>query len=445
MLGLILAASLSSAPFIRVNLDVREFGMHGTGTIVVDRANGRYVRQYDVGPASDSEGYDGTIVWTADAARSSYIQGNADTRARGLRWSNLYRTLGSAKSNSKVAIRVGSDTESSTFGDIRCIGQDFCVPFAISTRDQQGERILRVRSIDALQHVDASAFEPPPLPNDASVDTSTGVTSVAFSPERFHGRLIPLVVLNVRVNGSAPLRFLLDTGGQNILSPRAAKRLGIAAYGGSQVGGAGSGTLPFSFAWVDRVQIGAAQMRHQPFMILSLADVLPDIDGIVGAEMLSRFGARFNFVQSSLDLARTFPASWTEGATLSPIAFDKNVPDVAGSSDGFAGRFTLDTGSDGGLDIDAPFAKRNGLYQLYGARSDGKISGVGGAVATARVTVKRLELGSSVARNVAATLAYPTAGSVSDDPTVAGNLGELVLRRWNTMLLDYRKLIIGLQ
>ena len=173
----------------------------------------------------------------------------------------------------------------------------------ITTSDQQGTRTIRVRSIEPLQTVDPSTFEPPPQPKDASVDTPNGITSIPFSTEAFHGRTIPLVVIIARLNGGAPLRFLLDTGGQNIISPRAAKRLGIAAAGAAQVGGAGSGTVPFKFAWVDRVRIGDAVMRHQPFMILSLDDVLPDIDGIVGAELLSRFTARFDFKSSTLQLA----------------------------------------------------------------------------------------------------------------------------------------------
>jgi predicted aspartyl protease len=445
MLGLIMAATLSNAPFLRFNLDVREFGMHGTGTILVDRLDGRYVRTYDVGAASDSEGYDGTNVWMADAANSTYVQGNADTRARALRWSGLYRTLGTAPALPSVSIRVGPDTEHTTFSDVRCLEANFCVPFAMTIRDQEGERVVRVRGIDALQHVAANAFQPPPLPNDASVDSPSGVTSVAFSPERLHGRLLPLVVLVVRVNGSGSLRFLLDTGGQNIITPAVAKNLGIVTSGGAQVGGAGSGTISNSFAWVDRVRIGGAEMRRQPFTVLSLGDILPDIDGIVGAELLSRFGARFDFVNARLDLARTVPPSWSAGTTVSPIAFDKNTPDMAGTSDGFAGRFTLDTGSDGALDLNAPFAARNGLYAYYGAKRDGAIGGVGGAVATARVRVKRLVLGASAVSDVKATLAYPAAESVSSDPTIAGNIGEQVLRRWNVMVLDYRTLIIGLR
>jgi hypothetical protein len=444
MLSVVMAASLASAPFLRFNLDVREFGIHGTGTVVVDRLHGRYVRRFDTGPAGDSEGYDGTIVWSADAAGSSYIQGNADTRARGIRWAHIYGIFGSPLLPSQIRIRVGPDTERTTFADVRCIEQNFCAPFAMATSDQQGTRTIRVRSIEPLQHVDASAFEPPPAPNDASIDTPSGVAGVPFSPERMHGRTHPFVVLVASVNGGPPMRFLLDTGGQNILTPAAAKRLGIVAAGTAQVGGAGSGTVPYSFAWVNRLRIGDALMTHQPFMILSLADVLPDIDGIVGAELLSRFTARFDFAQETLQLARTAPPSWLDGIT-SPIAFDKNSPDIAGLLDGFSGRFTLDTGSDGSLDINAPFAAKNNLYARYHAKPDDVITGVGGGVRTARITVKHLSLGNSAIANVRSTLAYPAPNSVSDDPTIVGNIGELVLRHWSTMVLDYRALTITLR
>jgi predicted aspartyl protease len=444
MIGLVMAASLANTPFLRYDVDVREFGLRGTGTIVVDRLRGRYARRFNVGPASDSEGYDGSIVWTADAAGSSYVQGNADTRSRGLQWARVLRTFGSSSADSQIRIRVGADTETTRFGDIRCIENHFCVPFDISIRDQQGERRIRVRSVEALAGANAAAFEPPALPNDARVDRASGVTSVPFSSETLRGRNIPYVVLPVRINGGAPLRFLLDTGGQNILSAHAARQLGIAAEGNAQVGGAGSGTMRFSFALVDGVRIGDAVMRRQPFMILSFDDLLPDIDGIVGAEMLSRFAARLDFKSGILELARTAPLAWSRGATVSPIAFDKNTPDIAGLVDGFDGRFTLDTGSDGSLDINAPFAAKNRLYTRYNAKQNGKLGGVGGTVQTARVTLKSLTIGNSTLTNVAATLAYPAAGSVSDDPTVAGNIGESVLRRWNVMVFDYRALTITL-
>ena len=446
MLAVLMAASLANAPFVRLNLDVREFGIHGSGTIVIDRLRGRFVRRFDTGPAGDSEGYDGTIVWTADAAGSSYVQGNADTRARALRWARIYRTLGTSQLPSQIRIRVGADTERTTFADVRCIEQTFCAPFSITTTNQQGERTIRVRSIEPLQHVDASAFEPPPAPDDARIDAPSGVTSVPFSPERLganHGRIAPFVVIVASVNGSAPLRFLLDTGGQNILTPRAAKRLGIVAAGTAHVGGAGSGTVPYAFAWVKNVRIGDAVMQHQPFMILSLEDILPDIDGIVGAELLARFTARFDFKRSTLSLARTAPQSWLDGTT-SPIAFDLNVPDMAGSVDGFPGRFTLDTGSDGALDINAPFAAKNDLYTRYHAKPNAEIGGVGGGVRVAKITVQKLSLGNSTIANVKSSLAYPAPNSVSDDPTVAGNIGEQILRRWSTMVLDYRALTITL-
>lgn len=56
MLGLILATTLASAPFLKMSVDVSEFGIQGSGTILVDRAQGRYVRTILAGPASDSEG-----------------------------------------------------------------------------------------------------------------------------------------------------------------------------------------------------------------------------------------------------------------------------------------------------------------------------------------------------------------------------------------------------
>lgn len=93
MMSMLLAASLAGAPVLRLQLEVREYGLRGRGVMVVDRRNGRYMRRFDVGPAGASEGYDGRDVWTADAANNAYVQGNAGTRGEVLRWSRHHRAI----------------------------------------------------------------------------------------------------------------------------------------------------------------------------------------------------------------------------------------------------------------------------------------------------------------------------------------------------------------
>ncbi|HEY1428595.1 MAG TPA: pepsin/retropepsin-like aspartic protease family protein [Candidatus Tumulicola sp.] len=406
-----------------MSFGVRQFGVRGSAVIVIDRRDGRYVRRIADGPASSAEGYDGRNIWIADAANNTYLQGNADTRAEVLRWSQLLRDFVDGKNKRTAHIRVGDDTQNVTIS-----------PTSIRIANQEGTTELRLSTMQRVSHVDASTFEPPAPPNDAAIDDSSGIAEVPMLPLRVKDRPSTLVVVPVSVDGSQPMHFLLDTGGQNILTPAAARRLHLTILGNARTGGAGSGTIATSYAWVRSMRVGTAYLRHQPFMILPL-EIVPGIDGIVGAELLSRFAARFDFAKNELALARKAPPFWFQRGNVSALAFNLNMPDMAGSIDGFPGRFTLDTGSDGSLDINAPFARRHNLGRTYSAIKRSHFAGVGGTINTAEILARVAALGSLVTYNIPATLALDSAG-VSGDPTTAGNVGELFFRNY-TLTIDY--------
>jgi predicted aspartyl protease len=299
--------------------------------------------------------------------------------------------------------------------------------------------------VDVSRTIPPEAFAPPRLPSDFGVDDASGIASVPFLPVRYHGHELPLIVVAARVNSGPPMRFLLDTGGANVLTSTAAQQLHLRRQGALGVGGTGAGTMYATLANVDSLTIGTAHVRRQSFMILPLEGMLPGIDGIVGAELLARFSARIDYRQRRLSLAPEAPQSWLDGAIVSRIAFDKDMPDIGGSIDAVPGRFTLDTGSVGGLDINAPFAAANNLYARYHAgSSNGHSTGIGGEIETTRIRVDRMRLGTLAITDVPATLAYK-GGGVTDDPTVAGNVGEKIFTRFGVVVFDYRRQSLAVQ
>lgn len=163
----------------------------------------------------------------------------------------------------------------------------------------------------------------------------------------------------------------------------------------------------------------------------------------MGAELLSRFAARFEFTRNRLLLASTAPASWFSTGNVAPIRFNQNMPDLSGTFDGFAGRFTLDTGSTGSIDINAPFAKRHDLYRRYHAVANAHFAGVGGKMSAAQISADAVTLGTLGMRDVPARLTLGS-GGVSGDPTTAGNVGEGIFRRY-TVTFDYSTLRIDFQ
>ncbi|HEX3467223.1 MAG TPA: pepsin/retropepsin-like aspartic protease family protein [Candidatus Elarobacter sp.] len=439
----------ATARYVRLSFDVDAYGVPGHGEIVVDRATGDFVRRFDAGPVSEREGWDGTHAWRADATGMARIEGNVDERGAIIVWSRLLAPVkddepctvcGSRPPDVTVATpsgfatavvrHVGEQTERTTLADYRRDG-NFVVPHTITDTSENGTWELHVRTVETPAAVAASTFAPPPPPHDATID------GVATGP-----LLGPTVIptLNVSVNGGAPLRFALDTGGQNVISPDAARKLGMEIVGNGTVGGAGAGLAKIQYAWARTVAVGSAQMRDQPFLVLDLGKGIP-FDGIVGYELLARFAVRLDFAHERYAIAADAHALGDQPGTDVPMVFDDRQPQVDGVLDGIPGAVTIDTGSASALDVNAPFAIAHDLRTKYHAVDAGSpIAGVGGPVHAYLAKAEELELGAVRFTGVPLLLTDATAGAEAN-PTVAANVGDQVLRRYN-LLLDYRRDIV---
>ena len=455
---LALAASLAGAPvirpsgdaaprYVRLALDVTAYGVPGHGEIVIDRATGWFVRRFDAGPVSEREGWDGVHAWRADATGMARVEGNVDERGAIVAWSRLLAppksgapcacgsrppeiTLAPATRVVTEVVRyVGEQTERTTFGDYRR-DNGFLVPHIMIDTSENGTWTVRVRSIETPPAISAIAFAPPPDPHDANVD---GVVSGELMGS------LPVPVLAVSVNGGAPLHFALDTGGQNVISSDAALRLGMKIVGNGTVGGAGAGLVKIQYAWARSVAVGSAEMRDQPFIVLDLGKNIP-FDGIIGYELLARFAVQLDFEHGRFAIAADGRAFDAPGIDV-PMTFDERQPQVDGSLDGIPGAMTIDTGSESALDVNAPFVLAHDLRAKYHAVDSGSpIAGVGGQVHAYSARAEELRLGNVRFTDVPLLLTDADAGAEAN-PTVAGNVGDRILRRYN-LVLDYRRNIV---
>ncbi|MBV8581752.1 MAG: aspartyl protease family protein [Candidatus Eremiobacteraeota bacterium] len=312
-----------------------------------------------------------------------------------------------------------------TFDDYRA-ADSLVVPFTFAETSENGRWSARVVGVETPSAVSDRAFAPPPAPADSSL---AGTTSLPM--------LGPLQqpVIEVRVDDGPPLHVVLDTGGQNVLTPDAARRSGLAVVGSGTVGGAGAGLVPVRYATARRVRVGMAEMRGQPFLVLDLGAGFP-VDGIVGYELLARFAARVDFAHKRVDLAPR-AAAFGNAGTVVPFVFEERMPQADGAIDGVPAALTIDTGSTSALDVNAPFVRAHALVQRYSAVPVGtSIYGVGGGVRASVGRAKVLRLGSVRVPNVRLLLTDASAGFESN-PSVAGNVGDEVLRRF-VIVFDYR-------
>ena len=327
-----------------------------------------------------------------------------------------------------VVQHVGHQTERTTFAGYRTEGA-FTVPSAIADSSENGTWEARVRAVETPNAIPASAFAPPPAPHDASLD-GTVVGKLLGA--------VPIPLIDVAVNGTA-LRFIIDTGGQNVITPDAARRAGLRVEGSGSVGGGGPGLAKVQYASARSVAVGAAVMRDQPFIVLDLGRTTP-FDGIVGYELLARFALRLDFAHERFELAadgRAFDGAGTDV----PFVFDERQPQIDGALDGIPGAMTIDTGSESAVDVSTPFVQAHDLRARYHAVvPDSSLSGVGGPIRAYHAHADELRLGALRIPDVPLLLTDALAGA-EVNPTVAANVGIRVLRRYD-LVLDYRRQII---
>jgi hypothetical protein len=447
------AMSANAARYVRLHLDVVAYGIPGRGEILIDRDAGRFVRRFDAGPASDREGFDGVRAWRADATGMARVQGNVDQRGAIVAASYLYarapRPAAADAFGGSVRVRyrglsraidvravggmlaearrpVGEDTVFTTFGSYRTVA-GLSLPFALSEQSSNGTWTARVRTVELLRRVPRDAFAPPPAPHDA---TLTQLTRIPLDAGE---------VIAARINGAASMRFLLDTGGQNVITTQAAARLGLTLAGRGGVGGAGAGITPTRYTTVHSMRIGAAEVRDQPFLVLDLGPSAP-FDGILGYELFARFAARIDFARHTLELAPSETAFGTRGTAV-PMVFDDRQPQVSGAIDGLPAALTIDTGSDEAVDVNTPFVRAHRLDRVYHVTPRGMLFyGVGGGVDGWRATARELRLGNVVVHDVRLALTDARAG-VEMDPSIGANVGDQVLHRF-TIVFDYRHALL---
>jgi len=162
------------------------------------------------------------------------------------------------------------------------------------------------------------------------------------------------VLVDTRINGSAPLPFLLDTGAsESVLNADRLTELGLhgGAPGSASVEGGAVETQVVSGI---TLAIGDATLPPRAVAALSLHGVEAGLGhrvyGIIGGELFQRRVVTIDYERRTVSLSSTAPGHGTE----IPISVEDGTPIATASIDGQSGRFQIDTG--GGMAVlNAPF------------------------------------------------------------------------------------------
>jgi predicted aspartyl protease len=235
---------------------------------------------------------------------------------------------GEAPAEAGIAVGAGAVTvrsatvKSFQLGDVRLIDCDAGITGALDHVGQAlgrpvdamiGWSFLRSRVIRIdypARQVDLAAA---PGPRRSAI-------AFAVSPKR------PLITVQVELNGRGPFTFAVDTGASaSVISPEAAKRAGMTSSAGSvTLKGAGGAAGPATLGSASILTLGGvAREALRPVVVeflprISEAAGAP-LDGIVGADVLSRGRLTIDFPRSMLwldDQKAPIPRSLEAAAIL---------------------------------------------------------------------------------------------------------------------------------
>jgi predicted aspartyl protease len=316
--------------------------------------------------------------------------------------------------------------------------------------------ILSFIAIPGLTTMAQHSADHPPIPSQASAspEESTGIQLVFPSNRqavevRFrldHGK----IVVPVKVNGSEPLDFVLDTGANLafLADLRNGQNPDFEIVGEARLQGAGNGgEIPVEIAGNVTFALGGVELRGNRMALGNGGSgVLAGTgwDGIFGRQLFENLVVEVDWQSELLRLHNPQSYLLPEGASALPLAFERGhifvqAEIVVGGGSAVPVRLVIDTGanhalslatSEGGVQLPSRHLKN----ALLGRGLSGEIRGVLGRI-------DQIRLGNFVLEDVVTT--FPDEGLVSAITSESdGNLGSEILRRFTTTFDYGRKRMI---
>jgi hypothetical protein len=256
------------------------------------------------------------------------------------------------------------------------------------------------------------------------------------------------VVIQVKVNNSRPLSFVLDTGDKfAIIDLARAKELGLNLRGEVRAAGAGAERPAGAFVKDSTFTIpGLAGFSQQLNIALPVQNLAPrfghDFDGILGSEFIKEFVVELDYQARVMKLHDKNKFSYAGPGESIPVKLNgAGHPIIDGEvtpigSDPVKGKFVLDVGSSAALILYSPFVVEHHLLgpNLKTIKAIG-VGGAGGA-STGRIgRVTELKIGNFKISNPTTMFSEDKEGALASS-AVLGNIGALVMSKFR-LLLDY--------
>jgi hypothetical protein len=257
-------------------------------------------------------------------------------------------------------------------------------------------------------------------------------------------------IIDVRLNGGAPVPFVVDTGATiHLIDSAIASQATVA--GGRAVAMNGGGAATIETRWVDGLTLATGNLSWDGQRAALAPIGYPEkkhFAGLLGAPILMRYAVQFDFPAKVMRLFD--PARYTPPANAVKVPFQlmEDLPVVTVTIDAGTGpidaRLMFDTGASAVIDLNRPFVEKHKLVEaMPDAAATARPSALGGTAPFLYGAGKRATLGGLSIDKPRIGLSRATTGSSSRSER-DGVVGNGWLQAY-VVTVDYRRNLLILE
>ena len=254
-----------------------------------------------------------------------------------------------------------------------------------------------------------------------------------------------LILVQVRVNNSDSLRFILDTGADTSVIDAQQARASRLKPQGKIVGSGGGGSAEATFTRGVSVSLPGVALLNQTIYVLPLDSLFAigrKIDGVLGNDILKEFVVEIDYSARTINLYEPHGYQYSGSGDVIPLAMDEGLPFVRASVtlEGRApieAKFEIDSGSTGALLFNTPFVEKHNVLASVPKTIQTNIGGVGGMAKMRIGRVNSLRVGQFVIDRPITRLSQGLQGDYASSK-YDGLIGGEILRRF-TVTVDYSR------
>lgn len=274
------------------------------------------------------------------------------------------------------------------------------------------------------------------------VDASIPIAKIPFELEGNH------IFINLSIQGSEELKFVFDTGaGGTVINSSTTKRLNLVSDRTTENSGA-SGTVTSEIIENVEININDIQLSKVNLQSVSLSHLEEvigrNIDGIIGYHLLRQYVIEINYNTSELIVYQSKKYKYQGNGELIKIDLGyvpTAVFTVALTNDSYQNEeFIIDNGAGLAIAFTTPFSERNDLKNTIGKTYSNRASGFSKNKADVDVgRINKVKILGTEFTNIPVSI-YNTNVGVFAHPTIAGVIGNEILKRFN-ITFDYKRKI----